>query len=94
MAVSANMLLPSVQTKVRVTFDVGVSLGTKGVDTQVSARAELVYGEKYSEDKMGAFLRDFCGTEIKSVDDMAVWADAVLDLAGRLKATGRKGLRV
>ncbi|KAF2270826.1 Spc7-domain-containing protein [Lojkania enalia] len=93
MAISANMLLPTLQTKVKITFEIGVNLGPGGVDTQVGATAEVVYGEKYSEDKMGAFLRDFCGSEIKHVNDMGIWADAVLDLAGRLKATGRKGER-
>ncbi|KAF2192308.1 Spc7-domain-containing protein [Zopfia rhizophila CBS 207.26] len=93
MAISSNMLLPTLQTKVKVTFDIGVSLSTQGVETQVGAKAELVYGEKYSEDKMGHFLRDFCGSELKDVKDMAIWAEAVMDLAGRLKATGRKGER-
>jgi kinetochore protein Spc7/SPC105 len=63
------------------------------VQTDVGTRAEIVYGEKYGEEKMGAFLRDFCGTEVKKIDDMAVWADGMLDLAARLRKTGRKGER-
>jgi kinetochore protein Spc7/SPC105 len=93
MGISANMLLPTLQTKVKVTFEVGVSLGSDGVQTDVSTRAEIVYGEKYGEEKMGAFLRDFCGSEVKKIDDMAVWADGMLDLAMRLRKTGRKGER-
>ncbi|KAF1958892.1 Spc7-domain-containing protein [Byssothecium circinans] len=93
MAVSANMLLPALQTKVKFTFEIGVSLGIEGVETEVDAKAELIYGEKYSEEKMGAFLRDFCGNRVKDEKDMSVWADAVMDLAARLKATGRKGER-
>jgi kinetochore protein Spc7/SPC105 len=93
MAIAANMLLPTLQTKVKVTFDVGVSLGKEGVETDVSAKAEVVYGEKYGEEKMGAFLRDFCGNEIKNEEGMVVWADAMLDLSARLKKTGRKGER-
>ncbi|KAF2476553.1 Spc7-domain-containing protein [Lindgomyces ingoldianus] len=93
MAISANMLLPALQTKVKVSFDIAVSLSIQGVETDVGTKAEVVYGEKYSEDKMGAFLRDFCGTEIKEEKDMMIWADAVLDLGGRLRATGRKGER-
>jgi kinetochore protein Spc7/SPC105 len=91
--VSANMLLPTLQTKVKVTFEVGVSLSSDGVQTDVTHKAEVVYGEKYGEEKMGAFLRDFCGTEVKKIDDMAVWADGMLDLAARLRKTGRKGER-
>jgi kinetochore protein Spc7/SPC105 len=93
MAISANMLLPTLQTKIKVTFEVGVSLGSEGVNTDVCAKAEVVYGEKYGEEKMGAFLRDFCGSEVRKIDDMAVWADGMLDLAARLRKTGRKGER-
>ncbi|KAL6712504.1 hypothetical protein ACN47E_000381 [Coniothyrium glycines] len=93
MGISANVLLPTVQTKVKATFEVAVSFGKDGVDTEVQARAEVVYGEKYGEEKMGAFLRDFCGNEIRGKDDMAVWADALLDLSARLRKTGRKGER-
>jgi kinetochore protein Spc7/SPC105 len=93
MAIAANMLLPTLQTKVKVTFDLGVNLGKEGVETDVSTRAEVVYGEKYGEEKMGAFLGDFCGNEIKHEEGMVVWADAMSDLAARLKKTGRKGER-
>ncbi|CAA9965483.1 Spc7 multi-domain protein [Pyrenophora teres f. maculata] len=93
MAISTNMLLPTLQTKIRATFEVGVSLGKEGVETDVSTRAEVVYGEKYGEEKMGAFLRDFCGSKVKEEGDMSVWADAMLDLGARLKKTGRKGER-
>ncbi|KAH7406204.1 Spc7 kinetochore protein-domain-containing protein [Phaeosphaeria sp. MPI-PUGE-AT-0046c] len=93
MGISTNMLLPTLQTKIKVTFEVGVSLGSDGVQTDVGTRAEVVYGEKYGEEKMGAFLRDFCGGEVRDVDDMAIWADGMLDLAARLRKTGRKGER-
>jgi kinetochore protein Spc7/SPC105 len=93
MGISTNMLLPALQTKIKVTFDIGVSLGADGVHTDVGTKAEIVYGEKYGEEKMGAFLRDFCGSEVRKIDDMAVWADGMLDLATRLRKTGRKGER-
>ncbi|EMD89716.1 hypothetical protein COCC4DRAFT_68429 [Bipolaris maydis ATCC 48331] len=93
MAIAANMLLPTLQTKVKATFELGVNLGKEGVETEVSMAAEVVYGEKYGEEKMGAFLRDFCGNELKDKAGMSVWADAMLDLAARLKKTGRKGER-
>ena len=94
MAIAANMLLPTLQTKVRVTFEIGVGgIGKEGVETAVGIRAEIVYGEKYGEEKMGAFMRDFCGTEVRDQDVMSVWADGMCDLASRLKKTGRKGER-
>jgi kinetochore protein Spc7/SPC105 len=94
MGISTNMLLPALQTKVKVTFDIGVSLSLEeGVQTDVGAKVEVVYGEKYGEEKMGAFLRDFCGSEVRKIEDMAVWADGMLDLAARLRKTGRKGER-
>jgi kinetochore protein Spc7/SPC105 len=93
MAISANMLLPSLQTKVKCTFEISVAIGADGVEANVEPMAELVYGEKYKVDKMRDFLGDFCGTKVKAHGDMAVWADGVLDLAQRLKATGRKGER-
>lgn len=91
MAISSAMLLPPLQTKVQVTFDIGVSLGVEGVETLVNPRAEVVYGEKYKEDKMGEFLRQFVGETIRVGGEMGIWADAVDDLAGRLTARGRKG---
>ncbi|KAH9868403.1 hypothetical protein J1614_007475 [Plenodomus biglobosus] len=93
MGISANMLLPTLQTKVKVMFELAVGLGKDGVETEVSTRAEVVYGEKYGEEKMGSFLRDFCGTTVKPIEGMGVWADAMQDLSARLKKTGRKGER-
>jgi len=93
MGVSADMLLPALQTKVRVNFEVGVSMGEGEVQTEVGVKAEVVYGEKYGEEKMGAFLRDFCGEVIKEEKDMTCWADGMCDLKMRLKKTGRKGER-
>lgn len=93
MGVRADMLLPSLQTKVRVDFEVGVALKEGEVETEVDVKAEVVYGEKYGEEKMGAFLRDFCGGVVREERDMMVWADGMLDLAQRLRKTGRKGER-
>jgi kinetochore protein Spc7/SPC105 len=94
MAVSSNILLPTLQTKVKVIFEIGVSLSSTGAETEVIAKAELVYGEKFKTEKMGAYLEHICGAKVKEEKDMSVWADACLDLVDRLKATGRKGERV
>ncbi|KAJ4362170.1 hypothetical protein N0V95_001518 [Ascochyta clinopodiicola] len=93
MGVQADMLLPGLQTKVRVSFEIGVELSATGAATDVGVKADVVYGEKYGEEKMGAFLRDFCGAVVRPERDMTVWADGLLDLALRLKKTGRKGER-
>jgi kinetochore protein Spc7/SPC105 len=98
MAISTNVVLHAVRTKVKITYEIGVSLGASGAQTEVGAKAELVYGEKYSQEKMGdflgAFLRDNGGSQVKDEKEMTVWADAVLDLAARLRRTGVKGERV
>ncbi|OSS44410.1 hypothetical protein B5807_10839 [Epicoccum nigrum] len=93
MGVIADMLLPTLQTKVRVHFEIGVAIAQGEVETEVGIKAEVVYGEKYGEEKMGAFLRDFCGGVVKDERDMTVWADGMVDLAQRLRKTGRKGER-
>lgn len=93
MGVTADMLLPTLQTKVRVAFEIGVALAEGKVETEVGIKAEVVYGEKYGEEKMGAFLRDFCGQAVKEERDMTVWADGMVDLKMRLRKTGRKGER-
>ncbi|KAH6620278.1 Spc7 kinetochore protein-domain-containing protein [Boeremia exigua] len=91
MGVRAALLLPQLQTKVRVDFGVAVVLGSE-VETQVGVRAEVVYGEKYGEEKMGAFLREFVGPVVRE-GGMGVWAEGVRDLGERLRRTGRKGER-
>ncbi|KAF1365801.1 Spc7-domain-containing protein [Lizonia empirigonia] len=93
MGIRADMLLPGLQTKVRVHFEIGVALSTERVETDVGVKAEVVYGERYGEEKMGAFLSDFCGGVVRDEGDMMVWADGMLDLAQRLRKTGRKGER-
>ncbi|KAF2501476.1 Spc7-domain-containing protein [Lophium mytilinum] len=90
-AIRSAMLLPTLQTKVKVTFEVGVGIGNDGVETSVSTKAEVVYGEKYKEDKMREFLSQYVGDSVKAEEEMKVWADAVLDLANRLRSRGRKG---
>lgn len=93
MGVAANMLLPTLQTKIKVMFEINADIENEGVKTDVGVKAEVVYGEKYGEEKMGAFLRDFCGNEVGEIEQMSVWADGMCDLTSRLRKTGRKGER-
>lgn len=102
MAVTANMLLPTLQTKVRCSFAISVVLGVgergREVETRVVPSAEVVYGEKYKVDRMGDFLKEKCGESVLMGagavgEEVVGWADAVVDLQSRLRATGRKGER-
>ncbi|KAF2273716.1 Spc7-domain-containing protein [Westerdykella ornata] len=100
MAVTANMLLPTLQTKVRCSFEISVVLGVgergRGVETRVVPSAELVYGEKYKVDRMREFLEEKCADRVllgAGAEGVRCWAEAVLDLKSRLRATGRKGER-
>ncbi|KAF2131921.1 Spc7-domain-containing protein [Dothidotthia symphoricarpi CBS 119687] len=93
MAIAASMLLPSLQTKIKVVFEIGVSLTGLEVSTETGVKAEVVYGEKYGEEKMSAFLRDGCPSEVGPGADMTGWANGMADLAVRLRKTGRKGER-
>lgn len=96
MAVTSTMLLPSVQSKVRIAFEVGIASDGGANDdwkTEVSATAKVVYGESYKEAKMAQFLEEFVGREVV-VGGPANWADAVADLRERLIARGKKGGRI
>jgi kinetochore protein Spc7/SPC105 len=89
------VVLPQVETKVRVVF--GVSFSTdmpaeSGVEVlgKVAIKARVVYGEKYDEPKMGEFLKTFCGDHVGDAEAANAWADAVDDLRKRLIKRGRK----
>ncbi len=88
MAVSCIVLLPTLQTKVGVVFEVGVG---EGLEASVRMEASVRYGERYDEGKMAEFLGQFVGRGVGEMRDMALWADAVGELKGRLIARGRKG---
>ncbi|KAL1625104.1 hypothetical protein SLS56_007531 [Neofusicoccum ribis] len=94
MAVNTNMLLPSVQSKVRCVFEVGVTVnGVEDLKTDVTTSAKVIYGEQYKEGKMAEFLGQFVGTAV-AVDKSTAWGDAVTDLRDRLVARGKKGGRI
>ncbi|KAL1616460.1 hypothetical protein SLS54_008362 [Diplodia seriata] len=104
LAVSAAVLLPQVQSKVAVSFEIAVDTyntndGDEGRDlaqglrTRVNVRAQAVYGEAYKEAKMAAFLQQCVGEEVR-VGGRPGWGEAVGDLRERLVARGRKAGRV
>ncbi|KAF2085161.1 Spc7-domain-containing protein [Saccharata proteae CBS 121410] len=90
MAVTTSMLLPSLRTKVKLTYEVGVAVEGDELKAGIQTGAEVVYGERYNEPKMREFLKSFVGEEVV-VGGVANWGDAVGDLRARLIARGRKG---
>lgn len=92
LGVAVDMLLPKVQTKVRVWFEISaaiVATGAEGdggfeVGTNVEVKGTVVYGQAYNEKSMEAFLGRQCGAFGQG------WEDAVRELRVRLVATGRK----
>ncbi|KAF1990425.1 Spc7-domain-containing protein [Aulographum hederae CBS 113979] len=96
MAVEAGMLVPGVATKVRVAFEIGVGVlggggeGGMQVETNVKIAAEVVYGERYDEGKMGEFITACVGTGVGEMEQMGRWRDAVEELRARLVRRGRK----
>ncbi|KAF2747625.1 Spc7-domain-containing protein [Sporormia fimetaria CBS 119925] len=90
-AIVANLLLPSLQTKIKCRFEVEVAVDGKaqGLGVKVKEDAELVYGEKYKVDVMREFLRKAC--EGRGFER---WGDAVRGLGEALVRRGRKGERM
>lgn len=92
--ISVVVLLPQVETKVNVAFQLAVTVGAASdqvIGTRVQPVVKVVYGERYDEPKMGEFLKTMAGEELLSVESMGVWYEAVADLRARLIKRGRKG---
>ena len=94
LTIQSAMMLPSLQTKVCVTFDVSVNLAMGDVEARVSVKAEVVYGESYKADRMSDFLKQLVGDRLCVQSEMMAWADAVAELAQKLEKRGRKGQRL
>lgn len=89
MAVTATMLIPAAPapTKVRVVFDLGVSMDQHGVRGGVTVKAETVYGQSVNEGKMSEFLNSKLGAGLAGAEN---WVDAVLELQERLMTKWKK----
>lgn len=92
LAVRSMMLIPNAMTKVNVVFEIGAGVKEMGVEVKLKARAEVVYGEGYREDKMREFLRGRVGEGVGNGGQKGKgsWADAVRELRRRLVQRGRK----
>ncbi|KAF1345560.1 Spc7 kinetochore protein-domain-containing protein [Delphinella strobiligena] len=90
LGVQVDVLLPKVQTKVRLDFELSAAIvnGENGgceVGTHIAVNGKVVYGEGYNEKNMEGFLSRRCGVFGEG------WDDAVRELRVKLVATGRKG---
>jgi kinetochore protein Spc7/SPC105 len=97
MAVDVTLLLASLQTKVRIRFEIAAAAATnqdETISTTVKTDVKVVYGEKYDQPKMGEFLNMWTGGKVGSMEDIAKWAEGVEDLRIRLIKRGKKGERV
>ncbi|KAF2754970.1 Spc7-domain-containing protein [Pseudovirgaria hyperparasitica] len=93
-AVSVMLVLGSLRTKVRVTFEVGVSANETIFESTVNVKADVIYGERYKENTMTDFVGSKVGDKLKALGEMCAWGDAVEDLKARLIQKGPKGERV
>ncbi|TLD35890.1 Spc7-domain-containing protein [Venturia nashicola] len=91
MAVDAMLLLPTLQTKVRVRVEIAAGIEHESIETQVRVVAKVMYGEKYDEAKMGEFLSKFTGGWVGEREEMGKWVEGVEDLRKRLIQRGKKG---
>jgi kinetochore protein Spc7/SPC105 len=90
MAVDAMLLLPTLQTKVRVRVEIAAGVEEETVQTQLRVVAKVIYGEKYDEPKMGEFLSKFTGGSVGAKEEMCKWVEGVEDLRKRLIQRGKK----
>jgi kinetochore protein Spc7/SPC105 len=90
MAVDSMLLLPTLQTKVRVRVEIAAGVEEETVETQLRVLAKVMYGEKYDEPKMGEFLTKFSGGSVGAKDEMCKWVEGVEELRKRLIQRGKK----
>ncbi|KAF4553157.1 putative Spc7 kinetochore protein [Elsinoe fawcettii] len=89
LGVDVSVLLPAVQTKVLLSFEVEARVEETGDRMQLgverTCRGKVVYGEGYKEGKMGEFLAQRVKGDLEGAER------GVEELRGRLERTGRKG---
>jgi len=91
LAICIDVLLPKVETKVRVSFEISAGVvvaagtGSMEVKTEVAVAGKVLYGEGYNEKNMEGFLARRVGGVGQG------WVEGVRELRGKLVATGRKG---
>jgi kinetochore protein Spc7/SPC105 len=86
--VKSTLLINALMTKVEIAFHLRSQSGENGIFVEVSHSAKVVYGERFNEPKMGAFLLDRCGRVVE--EGGMRWGEAVEELGEKLLARGRK----
>lgn len=102
LAVTANILLRDMRTKVQVTFGLGLEDGgmmALALDPESASRAKcmvvtavarVVYGEALKEDRMSEYLASKIQDGEALLGGGGVWVAAVEELEQRLRARGRR----
>jgi kinetochore protein Spc7/SPC105 len=88
LCVTSSLLLPTLQSKVELGFDVLAADVLHEV--QVYPAGRVVYGETFNEAKMGEFLKSRISDA--EGEEPGAWARSVKELATKLKARGKKSM--
>ena len=86
--VLAIILLPEVETKINVSFNINASCNSSGTNLQVTPEVDVIYGEKYRGDRMADFLKSIL-SKGNSFGEGAM-VHALNELKKKLVAQGRK----
>ena len=88
LSISSAILLPKVQTKVRITFEATASVDERlRLQCSIQPSVIVVYGEQYNEKNMTEFLKGLTAEGSES------WAAAVSQMREKLVARGPKGTK-
>ena len=91
LAIDISILLPKVETKVKVGVQLTATLSDPEVEdldikNEIDVDAKVVYGEPYNEKNMSEFV----GKRVRG-QGFEGWDEIIRELRMRLVATGRKG---
>jgi len=86
--VNSSLLINALTTKVEIAFHLRSQSGENGIFVEVSHSAKVIYGERFNEPKMAAFLLDRCGSVVE--EEGMKWGESVEELGEKLLARGRK----
>lgn len=90
--IRSQLLIAPLQTKVETVINLESDSGDEGIEVRIHPRANVIYGERFNESKMGEFLQNRLGENVvgDTLSDNAQWSEAFAELSARLLARGRK----
>lgn len=88
LTIRAALLLPALETKVHLCFSIGASGRGMELEIGLDITAQVMYGEKYKEDRMSEFLMSQIGRG--PTDRSGAWVGAIRELEKKLVAQGKK----